>query len=350
MAKEKIKQLSNEELAFFADQTALMLDSGIPLYESMEVLSENYADTPHAAAFSGIYEATERGSNLAEAMQSSGLFPQYAVKMTEIGESTGKLDQVLRGLARHYAREHRLKISVRNTVRYPLALLCIMAVVVLILVVKVLPVFKRIMLNLGSDSLRLTQITMTFGKVAGITALVLVLLTTISVIMLTVVIKAGNRDKATEVISKFVPAYGKLEKAIAAERFLSVLSISLQAGYPPENAIESCMELIKSGNALRQIKAIAKVNDETGSMSDAICDSGFLDPLKARMVKIGFMTGRQDEVTAKVAEMYSAETDEKLEKLLSIIEPTLIAILAVIIGCVLLAIMLPLAGIMSSML
>jgi len=344
------KQLSNEELAFFAGQTALMLESGIPLYESMEVLKENYASTVHAEAFARIYEATDRGCTLASAMQESELFPKYAVKMTEIGEMTGKLEQVMHGLSRHYTREENLTTSIKNTVRYPFVMLCIMAVVVGILCFKVLPLFNQIMLNLGSDTVKLTQVTMRFGKAAAIIALILIAVIMIAAVVLTVMVKTGKKDSITAFLSKLFPTFGRLKKAIAAERFLSVLSISLQAGSSPETAIEACSEMIDDSAIQAEIEKIAKKNEETGSLSDAISESRLFDPLKARMIQIGFMTGKQDEVTASVAELYSKETDTKLEKLLSLIEPTLICILAVIIGCVMLAIMLPLAGLMSSML
>ena len=350
MNSENVKQLSNEELSFFTGQVALMLKSGIALYESIEVLSENYAGTAFEKAFGAIYEATERGDSLSEAMADSGIFPRYAVKMTSVGESTGKLEQVMQGLSHHYAREDVLASSVKNAVRYPAVLLLIMVVVVLVLNIKVLPLFENVLTNLGGVSSNTTRITMKIGTGIGIFALVVVLALLAIAAVLTLMIKRGKKHVIIEKLTRIAPAIGRLEKAIAAERFLSVLAISLEAGYPPESAAEACAELIDDKDAVELIKGIAKTSEETGSLCDAICGSGLLEPLKARMIKVGFMTGRQDEVTESVAQLYAGETDEKLEKLLALIEPALVTTLAVIIGCILLTIMLPLAGVLSSFL
>lgn len=350
MTNNNKKKLPNEELAFFAGQVSLMLASGIPVYESMEVLAENYAGTVHAEAFTGIKKATDQGCMLSKAMEESGMFPIYAIKMTAIGEETGKLEQVMRGLSSHYARENSLSIAVRNAVRYPIALLIIMAVVVLILNIKVMPLFGRIMNNLGGSGLSLTRTAMKFGKVTGIVALIAIIILLVLSVALLIMIKRGKKDVPVKLASKVFPFLSRLIKAISAERFLSILSIALSAGYPTETAAEACLDLIDDEASRETVKSIIEKTEKTGSLCDAICESGFLDPLKSRMVKVGFMTGKQEEVTCSVAELYRTETDEKLDKLLSLIEPTLITVLAVIIGCILLAIMLPLAGLMSSML
>ena len=351
MSSDKaVKLLTNEELSFFTGQVALMLQSGIALYESVEVLAHNYKGTAYEAAFGTVFSETENGSALYAAMEKSGIFPKYAVKMTQVGENTGKLEQVMHSLSRHYAREEALSTSIRNAVRYPIVLLAIMAIVVLILHINVLPLFEGILANLGADSMRISAVALSIGKIVGLVALILVVLLIVLAAVIILFVKNGKKQRIIACLAKLFPSIGKLENAISAERFLSILSISLEAGYPPENAAEVCAELIDDKDSLAKINKILELQSENGSLSDAISASGLLEPLKARMVKVGFMTGRQDEVTANVAEMYGKETDAALEKLLSMVEPTLVAILAVIIGCILLTIMLPLAGVMSSFL
>ena len=350
MSKENKRMLSSEELSFFTGQVAVMLQSGIPLYESIEVLAENYKGTQHEAAFKLIYEATDRGEQLAPAMEQSGIFPRYAVKMAGVGESTGKLEQVMDSLSRHYAREDRLTASVKNALRYPAMLLAIMAVVVIIINWKVLPLFRQVLVNLGAESANISRVTMRAGTTIGIVALILVALMVALTIVTAVMIKRGKKGALVEMAAKLFPSVARLNKAISAERFLSILSIALKAGYPPENAVEACQELIDDKASLEKINEIARIHQGGGSLSDAITTSGLLEPLKARMVRVGFMTGKADDVTEHVSQLYAQETDEKLERLLSLIEPALVTILAVIIGCILLTVMLPLAGVMSSFL
>ena len=348
MSKKTI--LSNEELSFFTGQIAVMLESGIPLYESIEVLADNYQSTEYGEAFKTIYNATDCGEQLAGAMERSGIFPRYAVKMTGVGEATGKLEQVMKALSRHYAREEALSSSIKNALRYPAMLLSIMALVVVIINWKVLPLFKQVLINLGSESAAFSDFTMNVGTVIGFVALGLVVLLVLCAVITAVMLKKGKKHVLIGLISRVSPAIAKLQRAISAERFLSILSIALKAGYPPESAAETCAEPIDDADSLEKINHIVSLHAGGGSLCDAITSSGLLEPLKARMVRVGFMTGRVDEVTENVAKLYSAETDEKLERLLSLIEPALVTMLAIIIGCVLLTVMLPLAGVMSSFL
>lgn len=342
--------LSNEELSFFTGQVAVMLESGIPLYESLEVLAENYKGTPYESAFLAIYRATDAGQPLAEAMESAAIFPRYAVKMTAVGETTGKLEQVMRSLCRHYAREEALTNSVKNALRYPALLLAIMAVVVVIIAWKVLPLFRQVLVNLGIESTAFSGFAMKFGTVFGYAALALVCILVLLLLIASLMLKLGKKEKLINAVCRIFPFAVRLRRAVSAERFLSMLSIALKAGFPPESAAESCAELIDDRDSLEKIRTITNLHAQGGSLSDAITSSGLLEPLKARMVRVGFMTGKADEVTEKVAMLYSEETDEKLEQLLSMIEPILVSVLAVIIGCVLLTVMLPLAGLLSSFL
>ena len=348
MQNKENKLLTANELSFFTGQIALMLESGVSMYESIQALAVNFSNGEFKAPFALLLEEVELGSTLAAAMAKAGIFPHYALKMTEIGETTGKLEYVMRSLSRHYDREYSLNVSLKNAVRYPAVLLAIMAVVVLVLNISVLPLFKQVLSNLGVASSKLASTTMTIGTVIGIVALILICAIFAVGFMLTALIKNGKRQKVIELACRIVPSFAQLEKNIAAEQFLSVMSIALGAGYPPENAAEMCEELATSAPVAKKISTILKEQAEDGSLSKAITKSGLLDPLKARMVEVGFMTGKADSVTLHVSKLYAEETDALLTRLLALIEPSLVAVLAVIIGCILLTVMLPLAGVMSS--
>ncbi len=344
------KLLTPDELSFFCGQVALMLESGVPLYESMEVLSENYANTKYSGAFETLSRRVRDGESFRDALCECGVFPPYAVKMTGVGESTGKLDSVMRGLSTYYEREANLRAAILNAIRYPLALLLIMAAVVVILNARVLPLFEQVYRGLGADATETAKVTMNIGSVIGVVVMALVGLMLAAAVACAIWWRGGNRRGLIRLSQRIAPALGKIDHAITAGRFCSVLSIALSAGYPTLDAVKLCADMVSDARESARVNKIFEQANQDGGISKAISESGLLDALKARMIQVGFMTGRADAATKHVAELYEREIDERIDKVLSLVEPTLVSVLAVIIGCILLTVMLPLAGVMSSLL
>ena len=256
MSKENKRMLSSEELSFFTGQVAVMLQSGIPLYESIEVLAENYKGTQHESAFKLIYEATDHGEQLAPAMEKSGIFPRYAVKMAGVGESTGKLEQVMESLSRHYAREDRLTASVKNALRYPALLLAIMAVVVIIINWKVLPLFRQVLVNLGAESANISRVTMRAGTIIGIVALVLVALMVALTVVTAVMIKRGKKGALVEMAARLFPSVSR-----------------------------------RSSDSFSRVSAVATTSEGSSGVYKKVCQYGGSEAFLLRRISIRICTG-----------------------------------------------------------
>ena len=142
--QKPVKQLPAIEVSLFCSQAAMILRSGILLYDGMDVLRQSYADTPYSGVMESVCQAVREGSELHGALAAAGAFPQYMVQMVRAGEMTGHLDEVLARLSVYYESEDRLRSEVRSAVTYPLVLVGMLAVVIGILVVRVLPIFDLI--------------------------------------------------------------------------------------------------------------------------------------------------------------------------------------------------------------
>ena len=151
MKRRRQKGLPAMEVSLFCQQTAMLLKSGIPLYDGMEVLYENYQGTEYKAIFEQLYKSVQQGEMLYESVKEAEIFPDYMVYMLQVGEKTGKLDEVLEMLGDYYEREDKIEASIRSAVVYPLALVTMMAVVVSVLVIKVLPIFTDVFQSLGLE-------------------------------------------------------------------------------------------------------------------------------------------------------------------------------------------------------
>ena len=123
------------ELSSFCSEIALMLGAGMPLYAGMEAREKTYEDDAHAALYRGVSETLTQTGSLRDALESAHAFPTYLVEMCGVGERTGHLEDVMRGLSVYYERESRIRQAVRSAVTYPLVLAVMMIIAVLAVLV-----------------------------------------------------------------------------------------------------------------------------------------------------------------------------------------------------------------------
>ena len=145
------KQLSQMEISAFCQQIAMVVNAGLPTYYGISILRDEAADEPTKALLSEIYTPMEGGATLYEALQATGQFPKYMVHMIELGETTGRLEEVLLSLSNYYEREAQIRDGIKKAATYPLIMTIMMIAVIMILIAKVLPVFSQVYEELGSD-------------------------------------------------------------------------------------------------------------------------------------------------------------------------------------------------------
>ena len=145
------KKLSNEELITFCGQMALILKSGISSLEGIYIMEDGDVQTEGGEILKEIREELEMCGMLYPAMKKTGVFPEYALHMTEIGEQTGRLDETMEALAAYYQREEEILDEVKSAVTYPVAMLGMLLVIVAVLFIKVMPVFEQVYMQLGQE-------------------------------------------------------------------------------------------------------------------------------------------------------------------------------------------------------
>ena len=163
------------ELSSFCSEIALMLGAGMPLYAGMEALEKTYEDDAHAALYRGVSETLTQTGSLRDALESAHVFPTYLVEMCGVGERTGHLEDVMRGLSVYYERESRIRQAVRSAVTYPLVLAVMMVLILLVLILKVMPVFRTVLGSMGVTMTETGSVMMSVGTALGWVVLALVL-------------------------------------------------------------------------------------------------------------------------------------------------------------------------------
>lgn len=183
------KNLSSLQIASFCTQLSLLIKAGISLQEGIHILYEDASSQAEKELLKQILEPIEEGQPLAFSLRQTDAFPQYMVEMVEIGETSGKLEEVLDSLTEYYERSKNISKSIRSAVTYPMIMILMMAVVIGVLMIKVLPIFRQVFSQLGTEMSNFSQSIMDFGSIVGIIASVV-----IGLILLLIIIALGFAD------------------------------------------------------------------------------------------------------------------------------------------------------------
>lgn len=348
MSNNKQKMLNNVEMAMFCDQMAMILDAGISPAEGIMVMIEDTESISGNEILETIRDKCEEGASFHSALVESGVFPKYALDMVEIGEKSGNLDEVMRSLAFHYTREENIAKGIKNAVTYPFIIIGMMLVVILVLVIKVMPIFNNVFRQLGSEMTGVSKKMLDFGTVLGKSSVALITVFVALVAICVIVTKtAWGKKLRTRMFSNFVLTRGLYDK-IAAGRFASGMAMAMSAGLDTEESMDMVSKLVDNKRMQAKIEKCKELMLEGKSISDALGQAGVFSNTYSRMLMVGYRTGAMDKVLEKIADGYENEVDDKMSNIISVLEPTLVIVLSVFICIILLSVMLPLVGIMTS--
>lgn len=342
------KMLPADEIATFCGQIALILQAGIPLYDGMETIVDSCEDKAGKEVFKKLVDKVIETGVLYEAVKEVGCFPSYMVNMIHIGEEAGKLEEVLISLNAYYEREARIHKSIKLAITYPMLLIVMMAAVVMLLVTNVLPIFEKVFNNMGMDISATGKAIMNASMIIGKVSFVVIAVVLLVIIGISIAVKLGAGEKLKRLSFK-LPLMRGLSGKISSGRFAAVLSMMLSSGYSLEKALELAPGIVTDVVAREQIKKCDEYIKEGKSFPEALENIKMFDGMHNRMINVGFKAGQLDAVMDKMTKIYEEEVDDSIARLLSYIEPTLVAILSIIIGGILVSVMLPLTGIMSSL-
>ena len=350
MATTEKRSIPSAELSAFCSQVALILSAGLLLYDGMETLAKTTEGTQYGKIYEGIYKDVNETGSLYQALQKAEGFPKYLTEMVGIGEQTGQLERVLNGLADYYGREDRIRSSIIGAVTYPLVLGVMLVLIIVIMIWKVLPVFRRVLSSMGLAMTGAGAAMTNLGSVIGWVVLVLVALAIAAVIAIVILLKTSHREKVMEALNRLFPPLRRVTSRMSSSRVAGVLSMMLSSGFPTGEALRLLPLVLSDSDSEKKVRDMQAAMDRGEAFADAIESTGLFDPLSSRMIRMGVAAGREDQVMAKVASQYEEQVEDGIDRLVAIIEPTLIALLSIVIGAILLSVMLPMAGILSSML
>lgn len=343
-----MKPFTNTELSSFCGQIALILKSGISSMEGLTIMLEDTSAKDERVILEALLSNMQETGSFYEALKSVKIYPSYMLHMVQIGEETGTLDEVMEALQNHYEREDSIKKSIRNSITYPMIITAMMVIVIVVLLVKVMPIFNQVFIQLGSEMTGFSRMLMHIGTAINSYSAVLIAILAIIAVFVLYGIRTASGQKLFFNIGHKLRFTRVIYEEIAACRFASAMALTLSSGLNPERSMELVNALNDDPVFQEKIDLCMKKIEEGTDLSQALFTSGMFTGVYARMVSIGSKTGAMEQVMDQIADLYQSDIDTRMNNILAVLEPALVIALSLIVGVILLSVMLPLMGIMSS--
>lgn len=344
----KKKKFHPDELAGFCSQIAVVLKSGTSLEEGIYMLAEEVEEGATKKILEQIEQDLRDSESFCHALENTKAFPAYFIDMVNIGEKSGKLEQVMFSLAEYYERECMIQDSIRNVIAYPLLMFVMIGIILLALVGKILPMFQKVFRNLNVDVASSSNQIMQFGMwtgriVAGFSIVVLVV--AIALILW------YRTEKGKEVLKSFSGRFfvtRKTANLLATGRFISSMSIMISSGMDTEQAMELAKNVTGQPALKKKLERCMDQVKEQNSLADALREEKILTGMQGRMVSVAAKSGMLEEVFADVSRQHDEQISNQLGRFCTRMETGLVLALSLIVGGVLISIMFPLVSIITS--
>ena len=347
------KRVGLKDIAIFCRQFATMINAGVSLIRCLDVLEQQTSSAALKEMIRDVQKEVEGGATLSRSL---GKFPQVfselAIGLVRAGEVGGVLDETLDRLAGFMEKDLELRQKIKAAMTYPVLVLIVAIGIVTFLVMFILPKFMQLFLDLDmqeSDFPAPTRLLMNISNFATSKWYIMIGI----IVGLTVGI---NRLKATKTGKRYfdmmtlkLPVFGPLNHKVAIARFARTLSTLLASGVPILQALETVAGTV-ANDIMSDAILLARASIREGdTISDPLAESKMFPPMVVQMIAIGEETGQLDSMLEKVADFYEREVDAAVESLTAALEPVMIVLLGAIVGFIVIAMFLPLVGIIGNL-
>lgn len=330
-------------------QFSSMMAAGVPLGDILTVSIRSEGDKGMKKALLRVRKAVYEGSTLSEAMEAmEGIFPNLLVYMIQTGEASGRLDEILDRLAAYYSREEELAGKVRAAMTYPLILLFVTICCSIFLLTAVLPQFAA-MLE-GSELPALTRFMLAAGEElrlhGGLYAAAMLILT---LFILSASAVPGVRLWIGRALLH-IPFGGKLLKIIYTSRFASSFSVLYGSGTGILRALDIAGRVIGNEHIQLEIKEACFCMEQGQSLSKALGRMEMFPPVFLSMTVAAEESGDLERIMEQTGSYYEKEAERAMNQMIALLEPAMILVMAGMVGSIVLAVMLPMFQMYSSIL
>lgn len=332
-----------KEKAIFASKLAALVDAGVPIVRSLDLMASQQRLPMFKRALLQISVDVNQGTAMGAAMrQWPKVFDQLSIAMVEAGEAGGVLDESLKRLAKLLEDNARLQNQIKGALGYPVAVLVIAILVFLGMTIFLIPTFAGIFKDLGAELPLFTQLMVDLSELLRSPfSLLLSGSLLVAVWMLGRFYATAQGRRTIDRLLLRLPLFGDLIMKTATAQFCRIFSSLTRAGVPILLSLEISSETAGNSIISDAILASRGLVQEGVMLSAALIRQNVLPDMALSMLAIGEETGEMDQMLSKVADFYEDEVTAAVKALTSMLEPAMIVIVGGIVGSILLAMYLP---------
>ena len=337
-----------KDLAVFSRQFAVMIDSGLSLLRSLSILEEQTENPALANVLKEVRQDVEKGASLSAALaRHPKVFNKLYVAMVRAGETGGVLDSVLLQLADTIEKQVELRQKIKSAMTYPVAVLCLVLLIVTAMLLFIVPTFKNLYADLGGTLPLPTRVLLAISAVLKKWFPIVVALQFGAVWLFKRWITTEKGRAAWDRFKLRVPVFGKLVHKTALVRFSRTLASLLRAGVPILESLDITSDTVGNTVMVRAVEDVQSAVQTGESMATPLAKHAIFPPMVVQMIAVGEETGAVDTMLDKIGEFYEQEVEATVDALTSLLEPLLIVVMGGAVGGMVVALYMPMFNIIK---
>ena len=329
------------DLSMFTKQLSIMINAGVPILQSLEILGKQQKNSTLRRAVKNIHTKVGEGKTLAESMQEERGFDRLFCNLVKAGEAGGILDQILQKLADHMERQEKTKKQIKSAMTYPGIVTIIGIAVVWGLMVFVVPQFQDMLRDTGQELPLITQLVVSFSKLAQKWTLYVLPLAFVGIVMLNQYRKTPTGKVIFDRFFMVMPLFGSVVVKGNLSSFFRTLSTLITSGVSLVDALDICVEVIDNVVISQDVKSIKKAVIQGKTFTEPLLKISYAPEMIGQMIRVGEQTGAMDSMMAKVSVVLEEEVNGLVENMTKLIEPLVLVVLGGAVAIILVAMYLP---------
>jgi len=339
-------KITARDFCVFCRQMVSILKAGVSIINALQMLAEQTENKKLKRGIAALADEVGKGETLTNAMRKQGnLFPSIFINLIEAGEATGTLEISFERMALQFEKENQLKGLVKKAITYPIMVGLVAVGVIFALMTFVIPTFMSMFADMDVEMPAITMFVIHMSDFFVAYWWLIIIVIVVLVFAIRAYAKTLSGKIVFGTIKLKIPFIKDVQTKSAAAKFARTLSTLLRSGVPMIQALEITANALDDNILFK--RAIMNARDQVANgsaLSKPIKMSGLFPPMVIHMISIGEETGNLEDMLENVAEYYEEEVATATEQMMTIMEPMIILVLALIVGVIILAILQPMVS------
>lgn len=331
-----------EDIANFCRELAIMLEVGIPLLKSLELIARRTRKPTLKKVLEDVVNKVSEGKPLSEACNAhKKVFPELFINIVKVGEAGGILDHSLKRLEEIFMKQLSIRQKVRGAMLYPVIALSLAVLVIMVIFIMVVPQFENLYRANEVELPAITALTIGVGNFVGEWWIAVLIIAAALAVALKVFMKNPLFKKMMDYVCLKIPFINRVYRDVVIAQLNRTFESLMKSGIPLLDSLKILKETATNYFYSREFNNVALNVEKGGKMSEPLDKSDLFPPVVVDMLSIGEETGSIETVLTKLSDYYEDKVDSQLNTLSSIIEPLLIIVIGGIVLFVAVSFLLP---------